>query len=98
MSPDPASDLASGETVRIREDYPVGHFRTPIYLRGKTGTVTAKLGAFDNPELLAYALKGPKKMLYRVTFKQMELWPGYAGSPKDTLAVDIYEHWLEKAR
>ncbi len=89
--------FTSGERVRIRQDYPVGHFRTPVYLRGKTGVITRKLGTFDNPELLAYALKGPKKQLFEVRFKQIELWPDYAGSPYDTLDVDIYEHWLEKA-
>lgn len=86
-----------GDRVKVREDYPVGHFRTPVFVRGKTGVVTRKFGAFDNPELLAYALKGPKKALYEVRFKQTELWPDYTGSPYDTLDVDIYEHWLEIA-
>ena len=88
--------LSAGDQVRVREDFPVGHFRTPVYLRGKTGIVTRKFGAFENPELLAYALKGPKKALYEVRFKQSDLWPDYAGSPYDSLAVDIYEHWLER--
>ena len=39
----------------------------------------------------------PKKDLYEVRFTQTELWPDYAGSPYDTLYVDIYEHWLEQA-
>ena len=89
-------ELSAGDRVRVREDFPVGHFRTPVYLRGKTGVVTRKFGAFENPELLAYALKGPKKTLYEVRFKQSELWPDYAGSPYDSLDVDIYEHWLDK--
>ena len=89
-------EFSDGETVRVREDYPIGHFRTPVYLRGKTGRVTKKLGAFANPELLAYALQGPKKTLYQVHFRQAELWPDYAGPAHDTLVVDLYEHWLEK--
>ena len=92
-----ADAFASGDAVRIREDYPVGHFRTPVFIRGKTGVVMRKFGAFDNPELLAYALKGPKKALYEIRFKQIDIWPDYAGSPYDSLHVDIYEHWLEKA-
>lgn len=91
-----AAEFQAGDTVRVRADFPIGHFRTPIYLRGKTGTVTKKLGKFDNPELLAYALKGPKKTLYQVHFMQADLWPNYNGPVHDTLAVDIYEHWLEK--
>lgn len=86
----------AGEIVRIREDYPFGHFRTPVFVRGKTGVVTRKLGTFPNPELLAYALKGPPKQLYEIRFKQTDLWPDYAGQPHDTLDIDIYEHWLEK--
>ncbi len=89
-------DFGNGERVRVREDFPIGHFRTPVYLRGKTGVVTRKLGVFANPELLAYAIEGPKKPLYEVRFKQTDLWPDYVGSPYDTLHVDIYEHWLEK--
>ncbi len=91
-----SDELASGDRVKVREDYPFGHFRTPVFVRGKTGIVTRKFGSFDNPELLAYALKGPKKVLYEVRFKQTDLWPDYAGSPYDTLDIDLYEHWLEK--
>ena len=92
-----SADFRDGESVRVREDFPLGHFRTPVYLRGKTGVVTRKFGTFDNPELLAYAMKGPKKTLYEVRFKQTDLWADYTGSPYDTLDVDIYEHWLDKA-
>ena len=88
--------FAAGDHVRVREDYPIGHFRTPVYLRGKTGVIVRRFGAFENPELLAYAKSGPKKALYEVRFKQTDLWPDYAGSPYDTLDVDIYEHWLDK--
>lgn len=89
-------EFASGDSVKVREDYPIGHFRTPVFVRGKIGVVTRKFGSFDNPELLAYALKGPKKSLYEIRFKQIDLWPDYTGSPYDTLDIDIYEHWLEK--
>ena len=29
--------FTQGEAVRIREDFPPGHIRTPVYLRGKQG-------------------------------------------------------------
>lgn len=90
-----AQPLPSGTRVRIREDYPVGHFRTPVFVRGKVGTVTRKFGDFGNPEVLSCDRDGPTKALYEVRFKQTELWPDYAGSPYDTLDIDIYEHWLE---
>jgi nitrile hydratase subunit beta len=36
-------------------------------------------------------------MLYEVRFLQKDLWPDYRGSGSDTLLLDIYEHWLERA-
>ena len=89
-------EFKPGDRVKIREDYPIGHFRTPVFIRGKEGVVTRKFGEFENPELLAYALKGPKKALYEIRFRQSDLWPDYEGSDKDSLDIDIYEHWLEK--
>ena len=35
--------------------------------------------------------------LYRVHFKQSDLWADYDGKPEDTLELEIYEHWLEAA-
>ncbi|MBI4247547.1 MAG: nitrile hydratase subunit beta [Candidatus Rokubacteria bacterium] len=35
--------------------------------------------------------------MYLVGFRQTDLWPNYAGSPDDTLYLDIYEHWLDHA-
>jgi nitrile hydratase len=92
-----AAELSPGMRVRVREDFPFGHVRTPVYLRGREGVVTRKLGVFLNPETLAIGRDGlPKKALYEVRFKQMDLWPDYAGASSDTLDADIYEHWLEQ--
>ncbi|MBM3509879.1 MAG: nitrile hydratase subunit beta [Alphaproteobacteria bacterium] len=89
--------LREGQTVHVKTMVPTGHCRTPYYLRGKTGTIEADLGAFLNPEELAYHKSGlPKKILYRVRFDQKHLWPRYP-SARDTLVADIYEHWLEPA-
>jgi nitrile hydratase len=89
--------LRQGQTVHVKTMVPTGHCRTPYYLRGKTGTIEANLGAFLNPEELAYHKSGlPKKVLYRVRFDQKHLWPRYPAA-RDTLVADIYEHWLEPA-
>ena len=54
------------------------------------------LGAFPNPEGLAYGGDGlPDMPLYKVGFRQADLWEGYGGPPEDALFIDIYEHWLE---
>ena len=87
-----------GQRVRVREDYPPGHIRTPFYIRGKVGHVASAFGEFANPERLGLGLPGtPKKALYKVRFSQADIWPNYNGPAHDSVDVDIYEHWLEKA-
>lgn len=88
--------FSEGEQVRVREDYPIGHIRTPIYIRGKTGRIVCDFGPFGNPETLAYCLPTDKRELYKVRFEQKSVWPDYRGNPNDTVDLDIYEHWLEK--
>ena len=93
-----ASRFDVGDRVKVREAYPIGHVRTPYYIRGKRGIVERVCGAFPNPEERAYARSGlPAQPLYRVRFLQCEVWPDYAGKPFDTLDVEIYQHWLNAA-
>jgi hypothetical protein len=87
-----------GDQVQVRVGSPPGHFRTPQYIQGKTGSVAAVHGAFRNPESLAYGGDGlPKQFLYLVRFDQTQVWEQYTASLQDTLFIDIYEHWLESA-
>ena len=63
-----------GDRVKVREAYPIGHVRTPYYVRGKRGVIERVCGAFPNPEELAYAREGrPAQPLYRVRFVQRGL-------------------------
>jgi hypothetical protein len=88
--------FAPGATVRVRTAYPPGHLRTPCYVRGRRGAVERICGAFANPEELAYNRPGlPRQPLYRVRFRQVDLWPDYAGPATDTVEVELYQHWLE---
>jgi hypothetical protein len=85
-----------GDRVRVKVSLPSGHFRTPMYIQGKIGTVETLYGSFRNPESLAYGGDGlPKQFLYCVRFDQTHVWEKYQGSPQDKLLIDIYEHWLE---
>ena len=97
----PASGTAAfalGARVRIRAAWPPGHVRTPAYIRGHVGTVAAVLGRYPNPEEIAFRRDGlPGSVLYRVRFRQSDVWPGYRGAAADTLDIEIYEHWLEAA-
>jgi len=85
-----------GVRVRVRKAYPLGHIRTPYYIRGASGVIERLCGAFGNPEELAQQRSGePKQPLYRVRFRQQDVWPGYRGGDGDTLDVEIFQHWLE---
>ena len=72
------------------------HIRTPHYIRGRAGTVVRPLGAFPNPEDLAFARPAPKRVLYHVLFAQEPIW--HEGKPGDTVMVEVFEHWLEPAQ
>ena len=85
-----------GDRVTVRKAYPIGHIRTPYYIRGHSGTIERLCGAFPNPEELAQMRDGlPEVPLYRVRFLQREVWPDYGGGPQDTVDIEIFQHWLE---
>ncbi len=91
--------FAPGDTVAVRRAEPPGHIRTPFYIRGKQGVVERICGAFANPEELAFGRDGlPARPLYRVRFRQAEVWPDYRGGGDDSIDIEIYEHWLDPAR
>jgi nitrile hydratase len=88
----------AGERVRVRKAAPPGHLRTPFYIRGHAGIIERLCGMFPNPEELAQMRDGlPAKPLYRVRFRQKDVWPDYEGSASDVLEIEIFQHWLEKA-
>jgi len=85
------AEFAPGVRVRVKNYWPETqgpvHIRTPHYVRGLPGTVVRWLGAFPNPEDLAFGRPAPQRTLYHVVFDQ----------PGDQLLVELYEHWLEPA-
>ena len=84
-----------GDSVKVRALFPPGHVRAPFYTRGHSGEVVRVTGPFRNAEERAYGHPGVRVPLYRVRFRQRDLWPDYIGSRDDTLVADLYEHWLE---
>ena len=89
--------FAIGEPVTVRDAWQPGHVRTPRYIKGHAGTIAQVLGAYPNPEELAYRRPGlPAPVLYRVRFRQHEIWPDYAGPADDSLDIELYDHWLER--
>jgi hypothetical protein len=87
-----------GDQIRISVRYPVGHYRVPMYMRGKRGIVELILTpmAVNNEEEGFGRNAGSKGHYYRVAVPLTELWPGYAGSAEDRLVIEIFETWLER--
>ena len=87
-----------GDLVRVDDRDVAGHCRAPWYLRGHTGVIAEVLGDFRDPERLAYHRPGvPRQILYKVRFKQTDLWCDYSGPARDRLEADITENWLHAA-
>ena len=98
MSTEDAVLFQRGDEVRVKENFPNHHHRTPWFVKGKNGRITDLCGAFPNPETRAYGGTGlPMQPLYRVEFKQSDLWEGESVNSSDKLLMDIYQNWLEPA-
>jgi hypothetical protein len=92
-----AAALAPGTRIRVRNDWPERHgpvhIRTPHYLRGIEGRIERRLGAFPNPEDLAFARPAATIALYHVAFDAAAVWP--EADAEEVLLVEVYDHWLE---
>jgi nitrile hydratase len=88
-----------GDRVRVQIRYPLGHYRAPWYIRGKTGIVESVIEprAVNNEEEGFGRNAGSKRHYYRVVFLMKDLWVGYPGSPQDDLGIEVFEDWLESA-
>jgi nitrile hydratase subunit beta len=80
-----------GDRVQVKRENPAGNPRTPAYVRGKSGIVTALHGSIDNP-LDHHGVYPP---LCSVLFPVREV---FGGVSRDTLSVDLHEDWLAPAR
>jgi nitrile hydratase len=87
-----------GDTVRVRRAFPPGHIRTPAYIREASGVIERDCGDCVNAEERAFGRSGlPELPLYRVRFKQREIWPDYQGAEGDSIEIELYANWLEPA-
>jgi nitrile hydratase len=93
-----APRFTPGDRVKVRRAFPPGHIRTPWYIRGQAGVVERLCGVFPNPEELTFFRSGlPAQPLYRIRFRQRDLWPDYSGTEHDHVEIEIFQHWLEPA-
>jgi nitrile hydratase subunit beta len=96
IAPRPGQALPPGTPVMVLKKPPEAHCRTPFYLRGVKGEIDEVRGCYRDPSLLAFHKPGlPMRVLYRVRFKQKDVWPNYTGGPNDTVVADIYDHWID---
>ncbi len=85
-----------GQKVRVLERFPLGHYRVPLYLRGKTAIVERLVQpAIDNEEEGFGLNAGVKRYYYRIAVPLSDIWAGYAGSHRDRLYIEVFETWLE---
>jgi nitrile hydratase len=88
----------AGMGVRVLNRSPIGHYRVPMYLRGKQGLIESVIEprAVDNEQEGFGRNAGSRLHYYRVAFPMTEVWPSYHGSPNDGLRCEIFETWLER--
>jgi hypothetical protein len=88
----------AGDSVRILTRSPIGHYRVPTYLRGKTGVIEAVIepAGIDNEQEGYGRNAGVKLHYYRIAIPMTEIWPDYVGSPRDGLRIEVFETWLER--
>ncbi|MCI0808270.1 MAG: nitrile hydratase subunit beta [Chloroflexi bacterium] len=91
--------FSAGDRVRVRDETPRHHHRTPQYVKARRGRVVEFIGAYLNSETRAHGGDGlPRVPMYRVEFDMTELWSEYTASATDKVWIDLYEHWIEHDR
>eukprot|EP01083_Nonionella_stella_P065274 170894_1 len=73
------------------------HVRAPGYIVDKIGIIESYLGLLPNDELRAFGIKDAKVPIYRVRFKQKDIYSSHEHAHNDdTIDVEIVAHWLQK--
>lgn len=79
-----------GDPVQVRSLEAQGHTRAPAYVRGRRGTVTQLLGAFNLPDVEAHSSRRIAEETYCVRFTALELWGSEDGSHVNVALWDSY--------
>jgi nitrile hydratase len=94
--------FAPGDRVRVGVRFPIGHYRVPHYIRGKTAVIERVIEPAVNNEEEGFGRNaGSKLHYYRIVIPMTKLWPGYAGSARlEALGAELigklsyYERWI----
>jgi hypothetical protein len=101
-APEPTHRFHVGDRVQVERANPAGNPRTPAYIRGKRGVVTALHGSIVNP----LDHRGVYPPLCSVLFQVREVFGRVSqdagqdagqDTSNDTLSVDLHEDWLAPA-
>jgi nitrile hydratase subunit beta len=105
MSMSVASEILSsatfvvGDRVRIAARARSGDHHAPAFLQRMSGQILEVM----EPSLIqlqksgsAMARRAPTGPSYQVAIPMVRLLPGYIGSPRDELHVEVPELWLER--
>jgi len=84
------------QRVRARNINPTGHTRLPRYARGKTGVIVRDHGVYTFPDSNAHFQGEKRQHVYSVRFAATELW-GESASPRDSVHLDLWDDYLERA-
>jgi nitrile hydratase beta subunit len=85
-----------GDKIRAKVMNPVGHTRLPRYVRGRIGTIARLHGVHVFPDANSRGKGEDPHWLYSVAFGASEIW-GPEAKPGDTVHVDLWEPYLERA-
>jgi nitrile hydratase beta subunit len=83
----------AGDRVRVRGIHPLGHTRSPRYVRGKTGVVRRLRGIYVLPDTNAHRAGEHRQHVYLVEFSARELWDR---KDREGLMIDLWEDYLER--
>jgi nitrile hydratase len=88
--------FAVGDRVVTRNEHPAHHTRLPRYARGKRGVINMVHGPEVFADTNAHGLGENPQVVYNVRFDAHELW-GNSAEPRQTVAIDLWESYLEEA-
>jgi len=83
----------AGDRVKVRSIHPLGHTRSPRYVRGKTGVVRGVRGIYVFPDTNAHRAGENRQHVYLVEFSARELW---GRNDRERLMIDLWEDYLER--
>jgi nitrile hydratase subunit beta len=84
----------AGDRVKVRSTHPLGHTRSPRYVRGKIGVVRRVHGIYVFPDTNAHRAGEQRQHVYLVEFGARELW---GRNDRARLMIDLWEDYLERA-